>query len=57
MLYKMMSTGRINININIADTAITGILSNFANLILLIISNDTIMLITSAIYGLNSPLK
>ena len=56
-LYKIILIGNINNNIKTQDAAITGILSNLGYLILLIISNETIILSKIATYGLNNPVK
>lgn len=52
-----MSIGRINMIINKNENAITGMLSNFGYLMLLIISNETMILNKIATYGLYNPLK
>ncbi len=53
----MMLTGRIKISISTADIAITGMLSNFGYVILLIMSNEIMTLSINATYGLNNPLR
>ena len=53
----MVFIGKINKRIKITEIPIIGLLSNFGYVMLLIITNETIMLNINAIYGLNNLLR